>query len=200
MSEPEDFKDELLEFYKGSYETEIERKDKLLDRVSLAVGFLTILGGILGFYLTSLEIPQFRWAHLAFYIPLALGCVTTIVSMVCVARSVAKGFRYAYIPSPMEVANFVRTAEDLNAQVPKAERADIRASFREHLGDQYCKCAAINWNHNTTRSGYLFWAIRWAVASMFIAILALPGFFLIKKDFETKPTEVKVTAPIEIKK
>lgn len=196
---PEDFDKEVLQFYRECYQAELEKKEKLLERVNLAAGFLTILGGILAYYTTSIEACHFRYIHLAFYIPFAAGCITTFVSMVLVAISIAKGFGYAYVPKTTSIAKFLETADSFNAAAPDSQKIDIRRTFIESLSKQYCKYATINRTHNITRSGYVFKSLRWAVASMFIVVAAVPGFLTLKRDFETKPTQIKVLNPIEVK-
>ncbi|MGA2870466.1 MAG: hypothetical protein ABSF34_15070, partial [Verrucomicrobiota bacterium] len=68
-----------------------------------------------------------------------------------------------------------------------------------NLSKQYCEYAAINRSHNNIRSGYIFKSLRWAVATMFLVIATIPGFLIIKRDFETKPTQIEIVDPIEVK-
>lgn len=189
-----DFKKELFDFYQECYESELKKKDELLERVNLASGFLTVFGGVLAYYITSIEYVHFRWVHLLFYIPFGIGCLSTLVSMIYVAASIAKAFGYSYIPKTTEIAEFIKFSEKNNVAVPEIQKA-----FVENLSGQYCEYAAINRNNNTIRSGYVFKSLRWAVASMFILIATIPGFLILKKDFEIKPTEVKVVDQIEVK-
>lgn len=195
----EDFKKELFNFYQECYAAELEKKDKLLERVNLASGFLTVFGGVLAYYITANECTHFRCIQLLFYIPFGLACLTTLASMVFVAISVAKGFGYAYIPKTTEIAEFVKSAEKINATVPESQQTNLQDAFIENLSKQYCEYAAINRNHNIIRSGYIFKSLQCAVATMFIVVATIPGFLILKRDFETKPTQVKIVNQIEVK-
>lgn len=199
MSQQSDYKKDLFEFYKTVYESELERKEALLERTGVAGGFLTILGGVLAYYINALEFPSFRSIHLLFYIPFTAGLITTIISMVFVALSIGKRFRYGYIVSPEDIARHIQRIESEDAGLPPEERENIAESLRDNLSAQYCRCGTVNRTNNTKRSGYVYESLRWAIISMFIVLAALPGFFVLKSDFPDKPTNVNIVSPLELK-
>jgi hypothetical protein len=139
-----DFEQDVFQFYQQCYQAELERKEKLLARVNLAAGLVTILGGVLAYYAKSIDVSPCCWIHLAFYIPLAVGCLGTLFSMILLAISIAKGFGYAYIPKTTDVAQFLEAAAAFNKTAAADQKIDPQQAFLQNLSKQYCEYAAIN--------------------------------------------------------
>jgi hypothetical protein len=194
-----EFEKEVLEFYRECYQAELEKKETLLERVNLATGILTIMGGALAYYVNSMEVCHFRWIHLMFYIPFSVACISTLVSMIFVAIAFAKGFGYAYIAPTTKIAKYLEESAKYNETVPDNQKIDVQSAFFESLSRQYCEYASVNRNNNFVRSGHIFKSMRYGVVSMFIAIVAIPGFLILQKDFETKPTAVMISHPIQVR-
>jgi hypothetical protein len=182
-----DFDQELFNFYKESYEAELERKDKLLERLNIALTQLAILGGALGFYVMVIpDVKGFLPADLFFYIPCGLACLSFLGSLGVVFYGVVRGDVYEYMPTSIEIAEAVEQNKKKNPN------SDIRASFVGNFGKQYCQCAATNWESNQNRNGRVNRIFQFLVVCMIFLILALPGYLRLKGHLETKPTEVKI--------
>src|SRR5580704_12443677 len=97
------FDDELFGFFKGAYENEFARRDKLSERVNLGITLLTILVGLVVYYISSFKPHSFSNEQLCFYLPLGIGVVLMAVSIGYFFFSMSHGWDYEYIAPAEEL-------------------------------------------------------------------------------------------------
>jgi hypothetical protein len=147
----------------------------------------------LAYYLICIpDVTEFRISDLAFYIPCGLGILSFLCSLVLASFAAGRGFEYKYVPKTNEIAGYIESTIQENQNLPQEQREDIRGTFMVKLGGQYCECAASNWDINKSRTEKLSLIFRFAVIAIICAILAMPGYLLLKSHIETKPQDVRI--------
>ncbi|MCA1964978.1 MAG: hypothetical protein LDL31_13615, partial [Prosthecobacter sp.] len=79
-----DFNNFLFEHYKQEHQFQRECTDKIRDRVSFVVGFLTVLGGILSYFVSGFPHAWHCGRTLFFYVPLSLAIAMFVASALIV--------------------------------------------------------------------------------------------------------------------
>ena len=170
---------------------------KLLQQVGLAIAILTIIGSLIGYFLSDFAVVEFAAMDLLFYSFFVLGLILTTFSFWYIVCSISYGFYYGYIPTAKEIQDALSGIEAYNQSVSEDEAIDVESEFYNHTSDQYCECADRNYRNNTTRCGYIFLGLRLSLFALLMLILALPGHYIIKKRF---PESIKtVTIGKEVK-
>ena len=193
-----DMREWLLEHHKAAYEFQLERTEKLRDRVSLLSGLLTLLGGALLY--ASINYPH-SWRggwSLLFYGPGGLAAVLLIVVIFQVLYALGWGFQYSYIPTPRELQNYA-AALKAYADASPAENVDVLADVKDHMIQAYCTGATHNLSVNTKRSNVLLRATQIAILSFGLLLVSLPRFFFDSAHKNAEPTKVIISEPISIK-
>jgi hypothetical protein len=141
----------------------------------------------LAFYASVIpDVAAFQRADLFFYIPCGLAGVSFFGSLAIVCYGVLRGDDYEYMPTSILIAEAVNKIRAENPQ------ADIRASFIENFGNQYCQCADTNWKSNLARNKRVDVIFVFMVVCLIFLVLSLPDYLSLKAHAETKPTEVKI--------
>ena len=99
--------DWLFEHCKSSYEFQLERSEKIRDRVSFLSGLLTPFGGAIIY--VFLDYPH-AWKsgyELFFYIPASLALICFLTAVMMLLYCLGKGFKYYSIPTPKDLRNYV---------------------------------------------------------------------------------------------
>jgi hypothetical protein len=156
----------LREHYKECYHFEIERKDKVAQRVGIVLVLLTGLASISKYCIESIFSLPLQYCLLPFYALAFAGIVAGCVSLCWVFLTLAKGVNYYYLPKTTAIRDCL-----VNAGVIKPE--DIDRVCADNLASQYCEFAATNCEMNNMRSQYVFEASRYAAISFLLLLLIL---------------------------
>lgn len=194
-----EFKKELFEFYKESYHFELERKDRLLQQVGLAIAILTITGNLIAYFLRDFIWMPFRELDLLFYSFFSIGGVFTAVSLYYVVRSLAHGYWYGNIPTPKEIHDTLEEFEAYNEKVSQEHQVNIENEFRDNLMRQYCDYTDRNEKNNTARYGFIFTGLRFAIFALVFLLLAFPGHMVIKSRFPNEVESIKLNEEVKIR-
>ncbi len=194
-----DFLEKLFEFYKDIYFYELERKDKLLQQVGLAIAILTIIGNLIGYFLKGFCLVEFLWSDLPFYSCFIVGLIFTVISFWFVVSSLSYGFYYGYISTPKEIQNALTQIDSYNETVTGKDVIDGENAFYINTIDQFTEYADRNFKNNTKRYGYIFWGFRYAIFALIALILAFPGYQLLNKRFPGNATTVNIKDEVKVK-
>jgi hypothetical protein len=196
-------RDELSEFlfehHKSAYLFQLERLEKIRDRVSFLSGLLSLLGGAL-LYL-GVNFPH-RWSgcsSLLFYAPYGLAVILFVVVVCMVLYALGWGFKYSYIPTTHELQEYA-DAQRAYEEKCKEESIDLLNDVKTRLASAYCRGANHNLGVNTQRSAVLLRATQMSVICFFSAMISTPVFFIKRSQSEASPTKIIITNPIELKK
>lgn len=193
-----DMRDWLLEHHKAAYQFQLERSEKLRDRVSLLSGLLTLLGGALLY--TSINYPH-SWRggwSLFFYGPGGLALILFLVVIWQVLYSLGWGFQYSYIPTPRQLQDYVVLLKAY-ADASPGETVDVLADAKNNMIQAYCTGATHNLSVNTRRSNVLLRATQIAIVSFGLLLVSLPRFFFDSAHKDSEPTKVIISEPIHIR-
>ena len=183
--------EQLKETFKELYDSEIERQDKLLDRIVLASGILVVFGGLAGYFISTLErfyeCPYSRW-HLAFYIPVGLGVLSAAISLYYGVRAIQPS-DYKYID--IGGIEFVIAL----ARKDRMPDEDIGKGMPGLFADGYKKCVLVNRLHNIRRTGQVFKSIQFGILAVVLMVGAFPGHARLKQDLPDDPTKVTIVQP-----
>lgn len=190
-----ELRDLLLEHHKAAYIFQLEKTEKLRDRVSFLTGLLTLLGGAL-LYL-GVNYPH-EWkgcASLFFYVPCGISAILFLVVVGKVLYALGWGFKYSYIPSPQELQEYAETQCSVNAD-PNTEEIDLVEDLKENMTSAYCGGATHNLKVNQRRAAVLLRATQIAIVCFVFLLSGLPRFFIDLANKDSKPTEVILIKPL----
>lgn len=192
---PNDLNEFLFEHYKQDYQFQLERSDAIRDRVSFVVGFLTVLGGILSYFVSEFPHAWHGGRTLFFYVPLAAGASLFVTSTAIVLWVVGGKFLYQSIPSNPELQKF---CDDLVAWSTSAGTpADIVPTLKQSLLAAYRDGSHHNFLLNRSRTDRLLLATRLVVVAFMFSATMLPAYIFEKSKQDKEPTLVRLVSPSE---
>lgn len=186
----------LVEHYKDAYKTQMERTDKIWDRVSFLSGLLTPLGGAIFYVILNYPRGDLPFS---FCFPIIVSLLLFIVAVAQVLYCLAGGFTYSTIPTPLRLREYVKKMENYAASVP-GKNVDVLDKIKTNLMNSYCEGASFNMQVNLKRTQLLLKATQISILSFILLLLALPNFFVKQIHHENLPTKVIVTEPIRVNK
>lgn len=177
------------QFYKESYSSELELQEKLNGAISPPLTVITILGGILAFFVHNYTFDQ-SCGSLWFLIPAALFALALGVAVYAILRATT-GYSYHRISAGPELRDWYDALLKHYAARPDAQKlAD--AAFTRALTDRYLEATKVNALNNLSKSAYLMLANRalaWAAA---LAMLASIPYFMRFYQLPAPPTRVEI--------
>jgi hypothetical protein len=189
----------LLEHHKEAYRFQLERSDKIRDRVSFLSGLLTLLGSAIFYVILNYPHAWRDWCSLLFYVPVGFSVVLFLVAVWQILYCLGWGFRYSYILTPGQLQEYTKSLASYAAAVPE-DKVDVLDDVKTHLMDRYCEGATHNLEVNTRRTNVLLRATQISILSFGLLLLSLPSFFVERGRQEAAPTKVIVSEPIRITK
>lgn len=174
---------DLDEFAKRHYFWELERRAELNDALSVPLGLVTAIAGIVAFYFDSFlaQIDIIRssvWLVLTVPTSLVLSIVSVGVSAAYLIRSRVSLRTYRYIPTAQEIIEWHGSLEKYYGEKSKADEA-----VRRLLRERYSLGATHNCQHNDYRSNLMNRAFYALVLTLFPLAL-LTGLYLYVKTIE----------------
>ena len=197
---PQAFQSGLLEFYKESYNAELETKEKFSNRLTFNLGILTILANITVSYLTDAPALRPSFAVTLFYSLFGLAAIWGLTAIIFFSRAlgIPFGHPYAYIPSTNQIEEYVTALHEYNEGVDEQERIDVEVEFRKNLMDQYSKSAAINAVSNRKKTQALTRAMAFSALSLICLLISAAPFFALKFSAGKPAQKVEITTPVRI--
>jgi len=201
MADEKTFEAKLFEFYKESYEAELENKEKMTARLTFNLGILTIIANICVSFLSDAPAYRTGWMVAGFYVAFGTGIVLGLTSLILFFKAVGFpfGYAYRYIPKTTELERYLRELEKYNEAVPSTDKIDIERTFTGNLMLQYASHAGANAEKNEIRARFTYVAFEFSILSVIALLLCAPLFFTIKFSSGKPPQRVEITAPIQIK-
>lgn len=194
---PHDLDEFLFEHYKQEYQFQLERTDTIRDRVSFVVGFLTVLGGILSYFVSEFPHAWHCGRTLLFYIPLAAATSLFIASIAIVLWVIGGKFLYQAIPSNPQLQKY---CDDLVAWSAAGETpAEIVPTLKESLLKAYRDGSHHNFLVNRKRTDRLLLATRLVVFAFMFSAAMLPAYTFEKSQQEKEPTLVRLVSQTKLK-
>ncbi|MBL9145399.1 MAG: hypothetical protein JNM99_17100 [Verrucomicrobiaceae bacterium] len=185
--------EQLYEHFKAAHTLELERIDKIRDRVSFVVGFLTLLGGVIGTFVTSFPHAWHCGRTLLFYVPLAVSISLFSWAASLVLWVVGGKYLYEAMPDNPEIIQY---AEGLSTWADSAAvtEADLVREFKKDLALAYSKASQHNYTINRRRADRLGYATRLVVFTFLPVALMLPSFLYESSQKPDKPTQVQIVS------
>ncbi|WP_146209407.1 hypothetical protein [Coraliomargarita sinensis] len=194
-----EFKKRQFDFHKDYYAFELERKDKLLQQVGLALGILTVIGNLFAFFLRDFQFVEFREVHLLFYFFFSFGFLFTAISIIYLTKTLIHRFYYETIPTPKEIQDALNECDEYNTKVEKAEALDTEEVFYENLIKQYSEATHRNHLSNLARYSNVFTSLRFSLIGLILLICSFPGYQVLKKEFSIKPSTTEIKEEVKVR-
>jgi hypothetical protein len=137
-----------LEFLKERYDFELQRREQLTSALTLPVGVLSGLGGLMIAMVRSFTAKRL-WLAVPFYVGFALDVVAFFVCLFYVARAY-HGQKYKYLPLLKELQDWEDDYIGLNSY--DAAMGKMEQAFEKHLGERIIDAADRNTENNEWRS------------------------------------------------
>jgi hypothetical protein len=100
-------RDWMFEHHKSAYEFQLERSDKIRDRVSFLSGLLTPFSGAILYIFLNYPHCWPKGNELLFYVPAGLAMIYFLVAILMLLYCLGRGFKYYSIPTPKDLQNYV---------------------------------------------------------------------------------------------
>jgi len=162
-----------LDFCKEHYFFEINRKHQLTSSLALPVGLLTVIGGVVVYYLKYISVSSDIISN--------IYNILLMVTLFFVGRTVYylirsyHNYTYSYIATPDELLDYHQ--ELLNYHNNNCNKAD--EIFCKYLQNQYSKKASKNTWNNDSKSEFLHKANSNLIYSLIILLMcSIPYFYI----------------------
>jgi len=186
---PPSLQDFLFEHFRQSYQFQLEKIEKLRDRISFVVGLLTILGSALFFLLTNYSHGWHDgWCWL-FYVPVGLAGILFLTSAGLLLWVIGGRSRYQFIPSSPEIQKFAQDTVEWTTAIG-GTGDDALNSVKEELLSRYRDGSHYNFTVNRERTDRLILAQRVAVIAFLLGFASTPRYYYDKSKEDDKPTRV----------
>jgi hypothetical protein len=140
-----------LKFLKERYDFELQRKEQLTSALTLPVGVLSGLGGLMAAMVRSFP-NKTLWLTVPFAVAFALDVVAFFVCLVYPARTYHRQ-KYLYLPLLKELEEWEQAFREFNNYAVATD--DIEETFSTHLRERIIEAADRNSGNNEYRSGLL---------------------------------------------
>lgn len=149
------------ELLKEMYYFEVERKNKLSTSLSIPIGILTFIFGIITFFLRNISCLGYNgWVIIFFCIFFILTIISLVCAIVFLIRSFYK-YKYKYLPMPSDIENDIKNIKEYykNPYFKDYKKEDIEKlieiDFFSLFPRYYKQCIKQNINNNDRKSLYL---------------------------------------------
>lgn len=171
-----------LAFYKSIYDRELNRRKNLDDSISIPIGVISLLIGLISFYYTSAEYKTIIDNSKITLILLGVTLILLTLSIIFLVKSYnnfLRGFNYPNISLLKDVRKYQKI------EIPKYNKLvkeDKYINFEEELTNKLISIADRNTQINDSRAIYLYRAKTFMILSL--AIIFITTIFLIIKKSE----------------
>jgi hypothetical protein len=140
-----------IEFLKERYDFELARKEQLTSALTLPVGVLSGLGGLMAAMARSFA-PKTLWLTIPFGTAFAVDVVAFFFCLVYLARAYHRQ-KYIYLPLLAELQDWEDAFIGLHSY--EAAMGKAEGAFEKHISERMIEAADRNTANNEHRSGLL---------------------------------------------
>ena len=140
-----------LEFLKNRYDFELQRKEQLTSALTLPVGVLSVLGGLMTAMARSFT-GKHLWLSVSFFASSGVDVVVFFTCLIYLFRAYHEQ-KYMYLPLLYELQGWENDFVGLNSYDAAMGKAD--EAFERHIGERIIEAADRNTANNERRSGLL---------------------------------------------
>lgn len=189
----------ILDFYRESYHSELENKEKINNRITVPISIVTLLIGSLFFYFDKIDKINSDVSKVFFILFLGMSVIAILFSIFFLFKAYY-GYQYDYIPLISEIKNFEDLLYAYHINDGKTEQQAGEFTKRDvelFLAKVYVKSTTNNMIENERKLKYLRHA-GWSLSVVLLtAVLAFMPYSLGMKNDDT--LEVKITNIKEVK-
>lgn len=173
--------DYILELFRELDAAENDRHDKLNAQLGLPTAIVTVLGGVLAFYLDRFSAVSAKEAldglQITFAICLWLFFGTIVAAIVFLILALFH-YGYRHVSDPTDIHDYMQNMEawyiTIGAeQIPEKVERDLRQLMTE----QYMECAVRNRLMNSVKAKYLYFSKCAIVAALFVLAASVYPFY-----------------------
>ncbi|HMB90901.1 MAG TPA: hypothetical protein VKP65_08645 [Rhodothermales bacterium] len=181
-----------LEFYKDLYFAELERKEELRTALTLPIGILTVLGGVIAIYLREIGRAEMLDVSISF-----LGVFTflLIMSFLATVRNLVKSYHvytYDFVPYATDLEQAYQDLVVYHETVEEAE-ADFESSVLQSLVIAHRKNAF----NNDSKSSHIHNANQTLIYCLVLALICAIPYFLRTLDSKDVVQRIEIVNPTE---
>jgi hypothetical protein len=191
--------DWLFEQNRAEYYRQLDRIDKLRDRLSFVSGLISLLGGAMLYIGTNYPHSWHGWKSLWFYLPAGVALCLFITSVWMLLYCLGWGFRYAYTLSAQGLETYVTSMQRHSESCPD-RHVDVLGVTKKHLLSRYTVAATHNFKVNQRRARVFLRATQLSIGAFALLLMALPSYVIQAKHAKAKPVSVLLTEPVRIQK
>lgn len=179
------------DFCREHYFHEIERRRALASSLSLPIGVVTVLGGILITVARAIDRPysdlEVLFLHFVLFATIALGAAVYYL-----LRSHV-GFTYGYIASPEAINDYRNSLTNYYRSIgAKVRQKKIEKEVQQFISSEYAKLADHNAEKNDLKSYYLHRANIAIVFTLIFTLLSSLPFIYNYANGSTEPIPIKI--------
>lgn len=176
-------------FYEDHYFSELERKEKLKSDLQIPIAIITIIGGLLGFFIKNFT--KTGDLHEYFFWVLIIIAVIALVGAIYFLYRSYYSYTYRYIAPPKQLKDYYDGLADYY-KINQGQTDEADKEFEAYIKERYAACAEVNrWNNNA-KSAFLHKANTWLIGAVVSALIsAIPYFWPVFQGKE-KVQQVKI--------
>lgn len=166
------------------YYKEHERNAQINNSLSIPIGIIVALLGVVGFFLLSIPFKiintPIAWIVLGLFIVVFIKLIFCLSRAIYFLSKVFLGLRYAYMPNPRRICNYAKRLEKhYESQQAKNVDEAVEGKVREFLVDAYCRSTDNNIKLNVEKGFYLTEAKKYIIiALVFLMVSSIPFVIL----------------------
>lgn len=171
------------EFLKEHYFFEISRRHQLTSALSIPIGIVAILGGVLAFFLQNIK-PSFSPSSLVLTILLVLAVYFVIRTIYFIIKSY-HNYTYGYVATPKQLMEYYKQLIEYYKSIGSStDEADKELELQ--INDQYAHYASQNTRNNDSKSEYLHKANSNLIYSLVLVTVCAGPYLFITQSGEDR--------------
>jgi len=192
---PRKAREMTLEELRDCYKTEAERRDKLSASLTLPVGVLTVIGGLIGFLSKEFSYQSSELTPI-FIILLGASILAFITSAVLLILAYYR-YTYEYVPTPRNFREHEDKVRAHFSSAPGATEVQVEGQTRKHVDAMakrlYENAIEVNTKNNDTKAGYMHNSVTFLIVSLAFIMVATIPYAIDSRTKKKEIPEVRIT-------
>jgi hypothetical protein len=164
------------DFLKEHYFFEINRRHQLTSALSIPIGIVALLGGVLAYFLQNIK-PSLSWPHIAMIVLLVFALYFVGRTAYFLIRSY-HNYTYGYVATPKQFLEYHQQLVEYYRAIG-SDPVEADNELEKQINEQYAQYATQNTQNNDSKSEYLHRANSSLIYSLILVLAcALPYLFL----------------------